>query len=328
MANNEFIGRRVSVGLGVESAYGTAIAPTIWPRQLKMNFQRKTTRVENDSAMGRIEKTNDSAVVEEWAEGTLEGKVYDTSIGYLLYNIFGTCVNSTNADASGTVYNHTIDVAQTNVAKSLTIARIDPISSRRHAMGTVMNLDITADQGDWVKFSSAIQAQVGTTSSDTAAYVVENPFTSKHVTVKLATNVAGLGAATALAIKHLKLSIKEAVTPYYAHGAIDPAAFNTGAWQATGEVTLRYTDGTLESNWFTNAIQAMSIAFKNTDVTIGTSANPSLTFTAPRVRLNTFVMSDPLDSVVEQTVGFTCELDTSAAYALRAVLVNTAPTIP
>ena len=100
MPNNEFIGRRVSVGLGVESTYGTEVAPTIWPRHMKLGFQRKTTRVENESAMGRVEGVNDSAVVEQWAEGVLEGKVYDLSIGYLLYNIFGTLVTTDNADAN------------------------------------------------------------------------------------------------------------------------------------------------------------------------------------------------------------------------------------
>jgi hypothetical protein len=57
---------------------------------------------------------------------------------------------------------------------------------------------------------------------------------------------------------------------------------------------------------------------KNTDVTIGAAANPGLVFTMPKVRLNTFDMSDDLDTVVEQTVGFTAELDVSAGYAVRA----------
>src|SRR3954466_13018015 len=131
MPNNEFIGRRAAVGLGVESTYGTEVAPTIWPKHTRFNFQRKNTRVENTSAMGRNESVNDSAIVEEWAEGDFEGKVYDQSIGYFLYNIFGSLVTSDNADSDASVKNHTFDVSSSNVAKSLTIARVDPLSSRR-----------------------------------------------------------------------------------------------------------------------------------------------------------------------------------------------------
>lgn len=322
MPNNEFIGRRVSVGLGLESTYGTEVAPAIWPRHMKLDFQRKTTRIENESAMGRVEGVNDSAIVEQWAEGTLEGKVYDTSIGYLLYNIFGTLVTSDNADANAAVKDHTFDVAQTNIAKSLTIARTDPLSSRRHGMGTLDGLDITVEQGGWAMVSAPIKAKFGTDSALTAAYVAENSFTSKHVTVKIATNTGGLAAATALAIKSLKLSIRRDSTLFTPMGAIDPSAINTGRWVANGEFTLRYTDTTTEAIAFANTIQAMSIALINTDVTIGTSTNPSLTFTAPKVRLNTWEMSDGLDDIVEQTVGFTCELDSTAGYMLRAVLVN------
>lgn len=96
MPNNEFIGRRKAVGFGVESTAGTSAAPSFWYRHMSLDFQRKVTAIQNESAMGRNEKVNDSAIVEEWAEGTLEGKVYDLSIGPLLYNIFGTLVTTDN----------------------------------------------------------------------------------------------------------------------------------------------------------------------------------------------------------------------------------------
>src|SRR3954471_11314262 len=123
MPNNQFIGRRVSVGLGLESTPGTVVAPTDWVRQLKCDFQRKTTTVQNESAIGRVEKVSDSAVVEQWAEGKLEGKVCDQTFGYLLYNIFGAVSTANNADASASVKDHTFTVAQNQIAKTLTIVR-------------------------------------------------------------------------------------------------------------------------------------------------------------------------------------------------------------
>src|SRR4051794_2214087 len=100
MANSEIIGRRVSLGLGLEATPGTDVAPTLFMRHTKFGVQRKTTRVENDSAMGRVEKVNDSAIVERWAEGGIEGKVYDLTVGALLANMFGAPVTSDNADTN------------------------------------------------------------------------------------------------------------------------------------------------------------------------------------------------------------------------------------
>src|SRR3954447_11743130 len=110
MANDEFIGRRVTVGLGLESVSGTPAAPAFYMRRTAFGLQRKTTRIENDSAMGRVEKVNDSAIVERWAEGSIEGKVYDTSVGPLLYNIFGSLATSDNADSNPVVKDHTFNV--------------------------------------------------------------------------------------------------------------------------------------------------------------------------------------------------------------------------
>src|SRR5690242_2756206 len=124
--NNDFYGRRVAVGVGIESTYGTAVAPTMWPRHMKLGFQRKTTTIQNTSAMGRNEVVNEGAITETWAEGPFEGKAYDLSIGYFLLNMFGTLATTANSDTSGSVKNHTFDVAQNGIAKTLTFTRVDP----------------------------------------------------------------------------------------------------------------------------------------------------------------------------------------------------------
>lgn len=323
---SDHIGRRVSIGLGIEdpAAPGTVVAPQNWFKQLSADFHRKVTTIQNTSAIGRIEKVNDSQVVAEWAEGKLEGKVMDLSTGYLLTNMMGLAVTTTNADASGNVKDHTFDVANANVAQTLTIARKDPITDRRHGLATFSDLELDVVSGDWAKWSGSLMALFGNTASDTPAYAVENEFTSKHVTVKVAANVAGLGAATAIPVKSLKLKLQRKVTPYYPFGVIDPSAFNTGAWEASGEFVLRYTDTTYELVHYANTAQALLIQLKNTDVTIGTAANPCLAFTAPQARLNDWTPSNGLDDIVEQTVSFYCELSISSGYALRAVLTNLA----
>jgi hypothetical protein len=320
--NDPFIGRRVSVGFGIESVSGTGVAPAAWFKHLSLDFQRRTTVIQNDSAIGRQEKNNDSAIVGKYADGKFEGKVGDITIGYLLYNIFGDLATTTNADASGNVKDHTFNVSQTKVSPSLTVARVDPKTSRRHALAMIAELEIAFETGGWVKVNGSLSAKVGTTSSETVAFAAENEFTSKHIISKLAANVSGIGAATALETKSGKITIKRDVTAFIPQGTDEPVSFDIGPTDFTGELVLRYLNTTQEDLWFANTVQALKIAISNTDVTIGTSAHPGLAFTAPRVRLSSFGMSNDLDSIVEQTVGISGELDMTAGYMLRAVLTN------
>jgi hypothetical protein len=325
MANNQFIARRVSIGVGLEGAstQGTEVVPTDWVKQLKLSGGRKTTVADNESAVGRPEAISDSEVVQQWYEGSLEGKVCVTTFGYFLYNIFGGYAVTTNADASGTIKDHTFDVAVSQVPRTLTLARKDPITSRRHGLADLDQLEITFESGGWVKFTASFKAKPGVSSSETVSYIVADPeFTAKHVVVKLASSVAGLGAATAPLAKSGKLTITNPANLFFPVGQITPAIVTNGKFGFTGELVLQYNDTTLEDLAYANTVQAMSLAIKNTDVVIGTAANPSLTFTGPKVRLTPIDMSDGLDDVVEQTVGIKGELDLTAGYMLRAVLTN------
>ena len=319
-----FIGRRVAVGLSQETVRGTTVAPAFWFRHLSLDFARKTKTIQNNSAMNRMEAVNDSALVQQWGEGKLEGKVGDTGIGYLLANIFGALPTSAVHAAETTVFDHTFAIGQTNTPPTMTITRVDPNSDRRHAYGTLKSLEIDAQAGDWVKASGDLIADKGTDATDTVAFVSENEFTSKHITVKLAANLAGLGAAVAIKASSLKIKIDRKAEPYFGFNATDPANFFVGSYEVTGELVLTYDDTTFETLHYGNTIQYLQAVIKNTDVNIGVvPSNPSLTFNAPKARIEDWSMSNDLDKVIEQTLAFYMEFDVSSAMALQAILTNT-----
>lgn len=318
-----FIGRRVAVGVGVESARGTAVAPAFWVRHLSLDFSRKTKTIQNNSAMNRMEAVNDSALVQQWADGKLEGKIGDLSIGYLLANIFGAAPTSALHAGETTVYDHTFAIGQSNTPPTLTFARVDPNTDRRHAFGTLKSLELDATAGDWIKVNADLLADKGTTATDTVAFVAENEFTSKHITVKMAANQAGIGAATAIKASDLKLKIDRKAEPYYAFNGVDPANFFVGAYEITGEITLTYDDATYENLHYNNTQQYLQITIANTDVAIGSTSNPTLVINAPKARVEDWSMSNDLDKVIEQTLSFYMEFDIASGMAIQAILTNT-----
>lgn len=320
--SNIFIGRRDSVGFGIEATAGTAVAPQVWEKQLKLTLDQKTTVQKDTSALGRIEDVHDSAVTEEWADGSLNGRIHDLSVGYLLLNMFGTCAAAAHPSET-VVYDNTFTVLQTAPPPSLTFTRLNPNVTGRYAMGTQTDFQIDATSGGFVEYTSTIVSKVRATSSDTATYVAQNGFTSKHVVVKLANNVSGLTGATALQLKSVKLKISRKADRFTPLGQIDPASFDPEAFSVSGEIVLRYTDTTLEALGLGNTLQAMSIAITNTDTTIGTGSNPALVFTAPQTKLMPITLDNNLDQTMNQTIAFNCELSTSVGYMLQAVLTNT-----
>lgn len=317
-----FPGRLESVGVGKETTNGTAVAPAAWQQHLALTLDQKTTQVQNSSALGRLENINDSQVAAQWAEGSLQGKVTDLTIGYFLMNLFGQVSPALHAGET-TVYDNTFSVNNTTVPPTLTIARVNPNVSRRYALAEVTDFELDIKAGDWATFTASLMSRVGATASDTPAYVAENEFTSKHTTVKYASTVAGLSSGTTLDVKSVKLKITSKVDRYVPFGALDPTSFDQNDFEVTGELVLRYNDTSLETLGLANTREALSITLKNTDTTIGTSTNPSLTFTMPKVRFSPITLDNNLNQVLNQTVAFTAELDTTAGYMLQALLTNT-----
>lgn len=322
MSNAPFIGRRDAIGVGVETTAGTAVAPASFQKQLTLTLDQKTTIAKETSALYRVEGQDNSAVTEEWAQGSIDGNVSDYTHGYFLNNLFGTCVAALHAGET-TVYDNTFTVNQNQEGiPTLTFARVNPVVSRRYAFGNLVDYTLDAKTGGWATFKSSVMANVGATASDTATYTSENLFTAKHVTVKYASTVSGLTGATALPLKSVQLKLARKLDRFTPLGVIDPTAWDTGEWTITGQIVLRYTDTVLEAIALANTLEAMSITLANTDVTIGSTTHPTLSFTMPQVRFAPITLDTNLNQVLSQTLSFTAELSQSATYAIQAVLTN------
>lgn len=322
----DFSGRKISVGIGKETARGTSVAPSYWVKHLETDFLNKIEKIYNESAIGVLDKYSSAENVKEWAEGKLEGKVTDKAFGLILSALFGGNPTSVQQATSG-VYDHTYATSQLNTGTSLTVTRKDGNTNKRYPLAVLNKLDIECVVGEWVKFSAEFISKKGVTGSDTVAYVAENEFVPKNVTVKLAANTAGLGAATAIPVKSFKLSMERSVEPYFVMGSNDPNEIYNQEFEVKGDMTLRYTDTTYEDLWVANTSRACLLDIKNTGVVIGTgSANPQLQFTLPEVKLSEWEIDQSKDKIVEQTVGIQGLYNVAAAASLSAVFTNTVAT--
>lgn len=321
----DYSGRKVKVGLGKEAVRGTAVAATYWARWETFDFFDTATTTYNQSAIGVLDKYSQAEITEAWAEGTLGGKITDQTYGLLLYGAFGSHSVLTHAGET-TVYDHTFTESQSNASQSLTIVRVDPNQTLNYALAMVDTHEIDVKAGDFVRQTTKFTSQPGATTTATPAFVAENEFKAKYVTVKMATSVGGLAAATAIPLNNFKLTVNKNVAPYWVVGQNNPSEIFSQAVEITGEFQLRYSDNTYFTPRFANTVEAISVDIKNTDVTIGTSSNPEIVFTMPQCYLNTLKIDNTLDGMVQQTVSFTATYSLANSYALQAVLTNTVAT--
>ena len=122
--------------------------------------------VADEQAIGKIEGDIGSLITKRWAEGDIEGLVRDKSFGIILLALFGAV---SSAVKETTAYDHTFSVSQSVQHPSLTIYIQHPAGAYKYALGMVNSLEITAEVGNFVKYT------VGFLSKESAASA-ESPF--------------------------------------------------------------------------------------------------------------------------------------------------------
>jgi hypothetical protein len=317
-------GRKIALGLGLETVRGTSVAPVIWNKHLEVDFQQRVEKELNESGLGVLDKFNATDVFKEFATGNISGKAGDVSIGYWLSLAFGAKPTSgDNADSNPVVKDHTFAQSQSNQPLSATIALKDTNRDERYAFASLNNLELSFAVGDWLKFSADLVSKKPATATNTVAYTAENEFKAKHITVKTAANVAGLSGATARALREFKLMVSRNVNEYMAIGSNEPVDFFTQEVEISGDFTQLFDAVTDRDAYLNDTDQVMQVTIVNSDVVIGASANPKLVLTFYKTNFTEWTLDQSLGSMTEQTLGFQSLYSLTDAKSWDAVLTNT-----
>lgn len=296
---SKITGRLVSLGVGKESVRGAGVAPAMWLPQTEFSVMEKVDRVRDDAGFGNLADSQDIAVSEKYSEGDISGNLGDQTIGYFLLAMLG----GVTSGASGAGYSHAFALSQSNQHQSLALVKKDAISTIMYKLSMLNKLDLKVALDSFANFTAGIIAKGGDDTTATASYSAENRFTKKHVKVKVATDIAGLAAATALDIKTLELNIEKNVIRDSAFGTVQPVDILNKSIAVSGSMSMNFEDETFKDYMIAGSKKALEIKLENTDVDLGSGLRPSLTIQLPRVDFE-WSPNFALEDIISQTINF------------------------
>lgn len=317
---DEFIGSRNSVGLARETVRGAGAAATYWLPWTELSFDEKTTKVDEEEALGVIDYGDASYPTEQYAEGEISGEIRDKSIGLLLYSALGAC---SSAVAETTAYNHTFTISQTNNHQSLAITFDNPVQDVMFKLAMIDSLNFDFSLGELAKYTANFMSQPATDTTASASHTAENKFVSRHITMKLADNLAGLGAASAISVKNIELSINKNVMRDHVLGTVSPEDIFNQQLKVEGSFELNMTDETYKDLQINNTYKALRIELTNSGVTIGASSNPKIQINLPRVNFFDWEQTRDLGEITTQKINFMALRDLSGGNATISSVVLT-----
>lgn len=327
---NQFIGRRVNLGMAREATRGTYVTPAFWVPRTTLSFDDKVNKHIEEESLGVIDDSDAAYNTEKWSEGDVEGEIRSESFGLFLYSALGA-VSSALVGGEAAVYDHTFTLSQTNNHQSLSFTVNDPISAdagegdRAFPLVMLDSLTITVEVGTVANYSSTWISRPSDTWTESAPlYAVENKFVANHLSFKLAQQRAALGGATAIPLKSISITFSKNLLRSMVLGSIEPDDIFNQQLGVEGTFTLDHEDRTYRNLMLDNTYQAMEIALINDGVTIGVSSNPQLTITMPRCHFFDWERDNTLNDISVQTVNFKALRDVSLGEDLvyNAVLRN------
>lgn len=303
----KFTGRRVDLGIARETTRGTAVAPTYWVPKIDFAFDDAITKARSEAGVGTLADSEEAFVTTRYSTGDLTGEVRLDSIGLFLYGMLGSVSTAGPTDSA---YTHSFSLSESNQHQSLSLTVADPINTELYKLVMLDTFEINAALDEVVKFSASFmgkKSNAWTTIAD--SYSAETKFTKKHVAVKVATNLAGLAAASAISIKSLGFTVSKNTELDDVLGTAEPEDILNKSISIEGQLSLNYEDATFKDYFTNGTARALEIKFTNTDATIGASTRPSLTIQLPNVDFFEWTPAYNNDEVTTQEVSFKASTD-------------------
>lgn len=317
---SKFIGALANIGFAKEATRGTAeSSATFWFPKMSLKVDDVIEKAIDESTIGVIEDATDAKTTLKAAEIEVEGKIGDKSIGLLLFSLLGAKAVSGPTDSA---YTHTFTISQSAQHQSLTVFQDDPNQDYKYANGMVKKFEIMVELGKFITYKVGLRSKPGATATLTPTYSAENAFLPQHGVMKTATTQAGLGAASAIALRAVKIAFDTNVEDDNAIGSISPVDILNKQFSAEGELEIVFNDETFKTDFLADTAKALRVSLVNTDVTIGASTNPALTIDFHSVKYSEFQRNYSTGDITTATVKFKAFYKLADSKMITCTLVN------
>lgn len=316
------IGRLINVGLNIEGTRGTAVAPASYVPRTDLSYEDKAETVQDESAIGVIADVSGSEVIKQYAEGEISGNVTDKSVGYLLTSALGALPTTTET-VVGEVYTHEFALANTNTHKSLSIAVDDPnLGKRVFPLAMLDELTLSADEGEFAKFSASFKSKPSATNAFSTAYVPEAQFIARKATLSFADNLAGLTTGTAVCAKSLEVKLAKNLEEQYCLGSLSPTDIFNKQFSVEGSFTMVFDSGTTFRDFQLNGTKkALRVILESaTEISAGQFAK--IQIDVALATFTEFSRSMGNDEIVTATVTFKGMYSLADSEIVNIILTN------
>lgn len=312
----KFIGRRGTLGIAKETTKGTPVNPQYWLPYVTMSFFDRTETVSEEQGMGQIADQDSIYVTMTMGEGDVESELYDQAIPYILMSLLGAAPVTTGSNP----YTHTFTLSNVNVVQTLSLYWTDPDRDYMFPQCVVESLKCSvAPSGkvDWTIHFKSKTARNWTHQTPSFT-TLGSKFLHQHLVFKLASNLAGLGAASAISLKNLDFTIDRKTIFDTVMGTSEPEDILSQPISVEGELTLNLEDDTYRN-------YMLGGTYKSAEIKLLNGASSSLDLQFPRVSFSQWEPDYKLNEIATQKIQFKANYDSANAQAIitTATVINT-----
>lgn len=315
---SKFAGRRGSLAVAIEDSRGVAPAGSdfYFVPYATMSFKDTVEEAREDQGMGQLADSDSKYVVMRMGEGEVEAQLYDKALGVILAGAIGALPSSSGSNP----YTHTYTLSNSNQHQSVSLYWSDPDRNDMYKLGMIDSLQLTVEPSgivNWtIGFKSKAADENTAISSDFTS--LGSKFLHQHLQVKLAANIAGLAAASAISLKNLELNINKNTMFDSVIGTVEPEDILNQQISVEGTLELNLEDDTYRDYMLNGTYRSMQVVLNG-------GTNSMLTLQFPRVDFSTWEPDYTLNEIAKQSINFKANYDAANALAIisTCTLVNT-----
>lgn len=311
----KFVSRRGSLGIAKEASKGIPVNPAYWLPYVTMTFFDHTETAAEEQGMGNIADQDSIYVTMTMGEGDIESQLYDQAIPYILMSLLGAAP----VTSGGGPYTHTFTMSQTNVPQTLSLYWTDPDRDYMFPQVVVESLKCSVSPAGIVSWTIHFKSKTARnwTHQTPVFTTLGSKFLHQHLVFKLASNIAGIAAATAISLKNLEFTIDRKTIFDQVMGTSEPEDILSQTLSVEGTLTLNLEDDTYRNYMLAGTYKSMEIKFLN-------GANSSFDLQLPRVSFTQWEPDLTINDIAKQKIIFKGNYDSANAQAIitTATVIN------